>query len=149
MCQEYYAKTLGLSEHQIILFPEAVAENFNGYCINLAQGGSCNDRILRRIMIECLNQRALNPTQPIIALIEITLMLRKEIWRDNVPAGDPEESNFHSVQLARLKNWWDLSRKQSKIDNGDAIILRDLNSTEQKYLKMWQQGEMFFLQPIC
>lgn len=149
VCPSGYALRLDLPIDEVKLFPEVVAENLGGHCINVAVAGSCNDRIIRRMIVECLNQRALNPTQPIIALIEITFLLRKEIWREDYPTSDPSESNFHSVQLARLENWWELSRGKNTINGGDIIFLGNLNSAEQKYLKLWQQGEMFFYSPYA
>ena len=54
----------------------------NGFVLSRARAGSCNRRIIRTTVHDVIKQRQLNPTQRIIALIQLTFEIRDEIWKD-------------------------------------------------------------------
>jgi len=82
-----------------------VADHCHGFAINKARCGSSNHRILRTTVHDMLQQRQLNPHQKIIALIQLTVPVRNEIWIDDKSGELDEESNFVQVQFANVPDW--------------------------------------------
>lgn len=144
-----YAQALGVPNEEIKLFPELVAEHFNGFCINTARPGTGNSRFIRRATHDCLEQRKLNPTQRIIVLLELTFDLRKEIWNESIVPTDSVESNFQSIQLATDFNWRKKLLGNKKSTFMDKIQIFQSKSTEEEFLLKWRQGELFFYSPYA
>jgi hypothetical protein len=59
-----------------------VADALNGFNINNAVSGSCNRRIIRTSVADLVEQREINPSQRIIALIGLTFDMRFEFWNE-------------------------------------------------------------------
>ena len=84
------------------VYANSVAEHYRGFVINKAISGCSNRRIIRTSVHDLIQQRQLNPTQEIIALIGLTFDLRSEIWIQGVENKfGPEESDF-KIQLNTL-----------------------------------------------
>lgn len=71
-----------------------VADQVNGFLINNSIPGSCNRRIIRTSLYDIIEQKKINPTQKLIALISLTFELRSELWLENRVAVKEQESNF-------------------------------------------------------
>ncbi len=73
-----------------------VADQVNGFLINNSIPGSCNRRIIRTSLYDIIEQKKINPTQKLIALISLTFELRSELWLENRVAvkEQEQESNF-------------------------------------------------------
>jgi len=152
LSHKWYSDALNVSEDDIKLCSDQVAEELGGFCASRTLIGSSNRRIIRSTLYACIEQKKLNPEQKTIVILELALDLRKEIWLDRETTLDASEGNFKSVQLARDTAWWSLSRNRARINNNDlipGIMGEKLDSTEQRYLNKWQQGEMFFYSPYA
>ena len=105
----------------------------NGYVISRARTGSCNRRIFRTTVHDLIEQRRVNPTQKIIAFIQLTFEIRDELWMDEISQTlDPCESQFRTHQFSGLLDWRQrlLSNKKISDDNG--------------FFKKWSEGRAFF-----
>jgi hypothetical protein len=105
----------------------------NGFVLSRAQAGSCNRRIIRTTAHDLIEQRKLNPTQKIIALIQSTFEIRDELWHDDITQPiDPCESNFHTHQFSYMKDWH------------TRLLKNQLISNDRGFLKKWGEGRAFF-----
>jgi hypothetical protein len=86
-------------------YPYHVGQQLGGFVISDALSGSCNRRIIRTSVLQLLEQRRLNPTQEIIALISLSYELRSEIWIDNRIPDSEIESQFQNHQFSGMLNW--------------------------------------------
>lgn len=113
-------------------YAEHYGRMVNGYVINRARSGSCNRRIIRTTAHDIIEQRKLNPSQHIIALIQLTFEIRNELWIDHTQPLEPVESHFQTHQFSMLTNWRDRLLKNESISN------------DQGFLKKWSEGRAFF-----
>lgn len=115
------------------------ANMVNGYCLNKARSGSCNRRIIRTTVYDMIEQRQLNPTQPTIALIQLTFELRDELWMDDLDITlDACESNFRTHQFSGMLDW------RQRLLNNKSIADLWSESDHKGYLKKWSEGRAFF-----
>lgn len=109
------------------------ADIVNGYCMNRARAGSCNRRIIRTTVHDLLEQKQLNPQQPVTALIQLTYEIRDELWFDDLDNTlDACESNFRTHQFSHMLDW-----KQRLLNNKSI-------ADHTGYLKKWSEGRAFF-----
>jgi hypothetical protein len=109
------------------------AEITNGYCLNKAKSGSCNRRIIRTTAYDMIEQRKLNPTQPILALIQLSFEIRDEIWIDDITYNEnPQESNFRTHQFSHLTDW------------RDRLFKNDSIGPDKGFLQKWSEGRAFY-----
>lgn len=105
----------------------------NGYVISRARAGSCNRRIIRTTAHDVIEQRRLNPTQQIIAMIQLTFEIRDELWIDEISQKmDPCESHFRTHQFSKMIDW------------RERLLTNKSISNEQNFLKKWNEGRAFF-----
>jgi hypothetical protein len=71
-----------------------ISDKLNGFLLNNSIPGSCNRRIIRTSLYDIIEQRKINPTQKIIAIISLSFELRSELWFENRVAEKAQESNF-------------------------------------------------------
>lgn len=118
-----------------------VGESLGGFVISKSIRGSCNRRILRTSTHDLLQQRQLNPTQTIIALINLSFEIRDEIWVDEkiATAIQPEESNFVTHQFS-YKIEWGKDLQEGGLTDWQNRRIDDSN----RYLKSWSEGRAFF-----
>lgn len=129
-------------------YAHVIAERIGGFAMNKARSGSCNKRIMRVALHDLIQQKTLNPKQPIVALLGLTYELRDEIWIDNHRDFDhAEESNFFRFQVAL-----DISWRQQLLNNifsRSNLITRiaDILGSHRSFLEKYQQGRAFFYSP--
>lgn len=133
-----------------------VAKKFNGFNINNAISGSCNRRIIRTSVADLLEQRKLNPTQRIIALIGLSFDLRSEFWNDDflkMPRRheiDAEssvyESDFISYQFSNAPNWVELLKKGKIIE---PLTKHAGTNFSKKFYNMLNNVRAFFFSPYA
>lgn len=105
----------------------------NGFVLSRARAGSCNRRIIRTTVHDIIEQRQLNPTQRIIALIQLTFEIRDELWFDDINQMlDPCESHFRTHQFSEVDNWRDRLLSDKPI------------STATGFLQDWSRGRAFY-----
>lgn len=105
----------------------------NGFVLSRARAGSCNRRIIRTTVHDVIKQRQLNPTQRIIALIQLTFEIRDEIWIDELAQTlDPCETQFRTHQFSVLDNCRQRLLNNENISNHDG------------FLRKWSEGRAFF-----
>jgi hypothetical protein len=105
----------------------------NGFVLSRARSGSCNRRIVRTTVHDMIQQRQLNPTQRIIALIQLTFEIREELWFDDIQQTlDPCETNFRSHQFSEMLSWREQLLTNKKISNHTG------------FLRKWSEGRAFF-----
>lgn len=73
-----------------------IADEVNGFLINNSIPGSCNRRIIRTSLYDIIEQKKINPTQKLIAIISLTFELRSELWLESrvTEKEKEQESNF-------------------------------------------------------
>jgi len=114
----------------------------NGFTINNALSGSCNRRIIRSTVHDIIQQRKLNPTQPIIALLGLSFELRSELWIDEIQSNlRPEESNLRTHVFSRQVSWRD-----NLLNNAD-IATDNPHELNEKFFKKYSEGRAFFFSP--
>ena len=109
------------------VYANFVADHYHGFVINKAISGCSNRRIIRTSVHDLIQQRQLNPTQEIIALIGLTFELRSEIWIQGVENKfGPEESDFKTHRF---------NESESELNSYGA---------SDKYFKQYSDGRAFF-----
>ena len=125
-----YSNENYLPELQGKVYANIVAEHYNGFVINKAISGCCNRRIIRTSVHDLVQQRQLNPTQEIIALIGLTFDLRSEIWIEGSKNKfGPEESDFKTHRF-----------------NESELELNSYGASD-KHFKQYSDGRAFFYSP--
>jgi hypothetical protein len=110
----------------------------NGFVLSRARTGSCNRRIIRTTVHDMIHQRQLNPTQRIIALVQLTFEIRDELWMDDIEQTlDPCETNFRTHQFSAMLNWREQLLTNNKISN------------DKGFLRKWSEGRAFFYSPYA
>jgi len=123
-------------------YAHAVGAHCNGFTINNAISGSCNRRIIRTTVHDITQQRKLNPTQPIIALLGLSFELRSELWIDELQSNlRPEESNLRTHVFSRQVSWRDNLLNDVDIESDNP---HELN---EKFFKKYSEGRAFFFSP--
>jgi len=123
-------------------YAHVVGDYCNGFTINNAISGSCNRRIIRTTVHDIIQQRKLNPTQPIIALLGLSFELRSELWIDGIQSHSrPEESNLRTHSFSGQLNWRD-----NLLDNVD-IESKNQYELNEKFFKKYSEGRAFFFSP--
>jgi hypothetical protein len=121
-----------------------VASELNGFAINAAISGSCNRRIIRSTLHDVIQQRRLNPTQKIIALIGLSFELRSEFWIDNIEnTQSAEESNFVTHAFSAQINWRENLLAGNNIDSSNRY------KQDEKFFKKFSEGRAFFFSPYA
>lgn len=118
-------------------YANVVAKNLNGFVINKSINGSCNRRIIRTTLYDVLEQRRINPVQPIVALVGLTFDARSEIWVENKLNSLSEESNFESHTFSKSLSWRENLLNGIKINNYTG------------FLKKYSEGRAFFYSPYA
>jgi hypothetical protein len=123
-------------------YAHVVGSYCNGFTINNALSGSCNRRIIRSTVHDIIQQRKLNPTQPIIALLGLSFELRSELWIDEIQSNlRPEESNLRTHVFSRQVSWRD-----NLLNNAD-IATDNPHELNEKFFKKYSEGRAFFFSP--
>jgi hypothetical protein len=125
------------------VYPNFVAKECNGFVINSAIRGSCNRRIIRTTLHDMIQQRSLNPTQKIIALIGLSFELRAEVWADHITASNPEESNFVTHIFTKQLNW------RENLLNDQSIESPNRFKFEKKFFDEYSRGRAYFFSPYA
>jgi hypothetical protein len=116
-----------------------VGNALGAFVINNAISGSCNRRIIRSSCHDLLQQRQLNPTQQIIALIGFSFEIRDEIWIDDLEQDrEPQESHFRTHQFSGELHW-----KKHLLDDR-LIMMENQYAIEKKFLRKWSEGRAYF-----
>jgi hypothetical protein len=131
-----------------------VADHYHGFAINKAQCGSSNHRIIRTTVHDMLQQRQLNPHQKIIALIQLTVPVRHEIWLDDKFGELEEESNFVQVQFATKTDWKErlLNGKSTGSNNGPLNNYNILKKYWDKLIEglaYFHNGQAEYINLLC
>jgi hypothetical protein len=118
-----------------------------GYVLNKAISGSNNRRIIRTSVHDLYLQRVTNPSQQIIALIQLSFEVRGEIWNAELGKNQrwhPEESEFITHQFStrsdwreRLLNFLDIGTKNNRVKDESAKM----------FLDKYSQGRAYFYSP--
>lgn len=126
-------------------YPHYLNNSLNGYVLNKAITGSHNRRIIRTSIHDILQQKQLNPTQPILALIQLTFEIRNELWRDNKNHKSllPEESNFHTTQFSLMNDW------RERLLTGNSIFSTKEANQDQGFYKKLQEARAFYFSPYA
>lgn len=112
---------------------------FNGFVINNAIRGSCNRRIIRSSVYDLIQQRELNPTQKIFAVIGLSFELRGEIWTDKKLTVSERESNFQTHVFSKETDWKERLLNLMPINNNDP----------GSFLDKYSQGRAYFYSPYA
>jgi hypothetical protein len=105
----------------------------NGFVLSRAKAGSCNRRIIRTTVHDIIEQRQLNPTQRIIAFIQLTFEIRDELWFDDIEQTlDPCESQFRTHQFSEYTDW------------RERLLSNKPISKATGFLQNWSHGRAFF-----
>jgi hypothetical protein len=118
-----------------------------GFVLNKAIVGSNNRRIIRTSLHDLIQQRQLNPSQKIIALIQLTFELREELWYPEAKKRDcwtPEESEFITHQFSGEIDWRARLLNFISIKSHNTFVKND---TAQKFLDDYSKGRAFFYSP--
>jgi hypothetical protein len=130
-----------------------VADALNGFNINNAVSGSCNRRIIRTSVADLVEQREINPSQRIIALIGLTFDMRFEFWNEKflkTPLHQINDTNsvfegdFLSLQFTTMPNWFSVLRKGIRIQKLPKNT--DINF-KKKFFDMLNNVTAFFFNP--
>jgi hypothetical protein len=119
-------------------------EKIGGFVLNKAISGSNNRRIIRTSLHDLILQRELNPTQKIIALIQLTFEIRGELWYDELNTTIEEESHFVTHQFSGMLDWRDRLLKLLDIGVYNAKIKE---KSHLEFLKKYSEGRAFFYSP--
>lgn len=125
------------------VYPNVVAEYCNGFVINSAISGSSNRRIIRTTMHDVIEQRKLNPTQQIIALIGLSFDLRSEIWVNDITTHIPAESNFKTHTFSEKITW------REDLLNGVDIDTNNRYNLDKKFFDSYSKGRAYFFSPYA
>jgi hypothetical protein len=118
-----------------------VGEHCNGFVINASVSGSCNRRIIRTSLHDLILQRQQNPSQQIIALINLSFELRSEIWIDSLSNNRPSESNFVTHTFSNQQNW------RGNLLNSKDIETPNKYKLDAKFYEKFSQGRAYFFSP--
>ena len=121
-----------------------VKENLNAFLINNSIRGSCNRRIIRTSIYDIIEQRKINPSQKIIALISLSLELRSELWLEDHKPINAQESNFISHSFMPNKDW------RTRLFKG--ILLKVSSSVKipySKFLNQYTNARAHFYSPYA
>ena len=125
-------------------YADIVSQLLGGFALIRSQMGSCNRRIIRSSVHDLLMQREHNPTQKIIALIQLTFEIRDELWIDDIEQdSEPSESNFRTHQFSGQPDW-----KHRLLNLKDINVFSPYN-INKKYLTKWSEGRAFFYSPYA
>jgi len=126
------------------IYANFVANSCRGFVINKAISGSCNRRIIRTTIHDMIQQRQLNPTQKIIALIGLSFELRSELWADTITSlSKEEESNFVKHHFSKQINW------RENLLNGVNIESSNFNKFDEIFFKKYSDGRAYFYSPYA
>jgi len=122
-------------------YPHYLNNKLQGYVLNKAIAGSNNRRIIRTSIHDILHQRQLNPTQPIVALIQLTFEVRNELWRDKEKHSSllPEESNFHTTQFSGMLDW-----KERLLTGKNIFRTKKENKQDRGFYAKLQEARAFY-----
>lgn len=124
-------------------YANIVGEHCNGFVINSAVSGSCNRRIIRTSLHDLILQRQQNPSQKIIALINLTFELRSEIWIDDLRSSSHVESNFVTHKFSDQSNW------RENLLNGRSIATPKSVNVDTTFYEKFSQGRAYFFSPYA
>jgi hypothetical protein len=122
-----------------------VTEQINAFHINNSIRGSCNRRIIRTSIYDIIEQRKINPSQKIIALISLSFELRSELWlEDNKPI-NAQESNFVTHSFSATTDW------RTRLFKGTLLNDSIGNSKipNSKFLEQYNNGRAYFYSPYA
>lgn len=120
-------------------YAHCIGKALDAFVINNAISGSCNRRIIRSACHDLLQQRELNPTQPIIALIQFSFEIRDEIWIDDLDQDrEPQESHFRTHQFSGELHWKD------HLHDDRLIVTKNQYIINKKFLRRWSEGRAYF-----
>ena len=123
-------------------YAHVVGAHCNGFTINNAISGSCNRRIIRTTVHDMIQQRKLNPTQPIIVLLGLSFELRSELWIDEIQSNlRSEESNLRTHVFSKQVSWRDNLLNNADIETDNPYELNE------KFFKKYSEGRAFFFSP--
>lgn len=125
------------------IYANFVGKYCNGFVLNRAISGSCNRRIIRSTVHDMILQRQLNPTQQIIALINLSFELKTELWADEIPPHSPEESHFKSHQFSGQLTW------REDLLKGISIRTQNTYNLDKKFFDFYSKGRAFFYSPYA
>jgi hypothetical protein len=132
-----------------------VAKEFNGFNINNSISGSCNRRIIRTSVADLTEQRKINPSQRIIALIGLTFDLRDEFWNDDFlrksayqenDSSSVYESDFLSFQFSGMGDWFERIRQGKIIKPLPTNIGKNFT---KKFFNVLNNARAFFFSPYA
>ena len=123
-------------------YSHVVNNHFNGYVINRAISGSCNRRIIRTSVHDLIQQRQVNPTQKIIALIGLSFELRSELWEENTVAKHEQESQFCTHIFTKTNNWRDLL-----LEGVDILDKTNQFRADKAFFDKYSQGRAYYYSP--
>lgn len=139
-----YSVEFSQQGEKINTYADVVAQECTGFVLNKAIAGSCNRRIIRTTVHDIIQQRQLNPTQKIVALIGLSFDLRSELWIDNIENDrPPEESNFRTHTFSSQIDW------RENLLNGKDIQSVNRNKQEDDFFKKFSQGRAYFYSPYA
>lgn len=124
-------------------YANIVGEYCNGFVINAAVSGSCNRRIIRTSLHDLIHQRQINPSQKIIALINLSFELRSELWIDDLVPDNPVESNFVPHMFSAQRNW------RGNLLTGQSINTQQIYKVDSKFYEKFSQGRAYFYSPYA
>lgn len=124
------------------VYANAVGQHFGGFVINSAISGSCNRRIIRTAVHDLTQQRQLNPSQKIIALIGLSFELRSELWKEDADPLTEAESQFQTHIFADKSNW-----RERLLPGLD--ILPKHNRTDKTFFDKYSQGRAYYYSPYA
>lgn len=124
-------------------FANHVGQHYQGYVLNSSISGSNNRRIIRTTAHDLIQQRELNPTQEIIALICLSFELRGDLWVDEVISKAPAESQFVTHKFSDQNNWRENLLAGHNIDSSNQFDL------PPKFFKQYSEGRAFFYSPYA
>lgn len=124
-------------------YADVIGEHLGGYVINRAVNGSSNRRIIRTALVDLLEQRSLNPTQPILALLGLSFDLRKETWSEHRTPEYPNESNFVSYNFTSEQNWRDRLFGNQNLDPQSQAQLEPI------WFQRLSKAQAYFYSPLA
>jgi hypothetical protein len=129
-------------------YAHVIAELTGGFAMNKARSGSSNKRIMRVTLHDLLQQKTLNPKQPVVALLGLTYELRDEIWIDDRrDLHEAEESHFFRFQIALDVAWRKQLLEGIFYKSNLSTKLANISASHRSFLKKYQEGRAFFYSP--
>jgi hypothetical protein len=87
-----------------------------------------------------IQQRQLNPDQPIFAFISLSYEIRSELWHEDAKTSKPVESNFKTHVFTKKDNWRTLL-----LNNEDIGFSKKNNEFHNKY----STGRAYYYSPYA